>query len=44
VEDGLIEVSTDGTNAITLDLSKLTFIDSTRLRTVLAARGNRHLT
>ena len=35
----LLKISTDGTRSFTLDLSRLTFIDSTGIRTVLAAKG-----
>jgi len=35
----LLKISADGTRSFTLDLSGLTFIDSTGIRAVLAARG-----
>ena len=35
----LLKISADGTRSFTLDLSRLTFIDSTGIRAVLAARG-----
>jgi len=35
----LLQISADGTKSFTIDLSGLTFIDSTGIRAVLAARG-----
>ena len=35
----LLKIRADGTSSFTLDLSGVTFIDSTGIRTVLAARG-----
>ena len=35
----MLKISTDGAKSFTLDLSRLTFIDSTGIRAVLAARG-----
>src|SRR2546427_1611500 len=35
----MLKISTDGTRSFALDLSGLTFIDSTGIRAVLAARG-----
>jgi anti-sigma B factor antagonist len=35
----LLKISADGTRSFTLDLSRVTFIDSTGVRAVLAARG-----
>jgi len=35
----LLQIRADGTNSFTLDLSGVTFIDSTGIRAVLAARG-----
>ena len=35
----LLKISADGTRSFTLDLSGVTFIDSTGIRAVLAARG-----
>ena len=35
----LLQIGADGTRSFTLDLSRLTFIDSTGIRAILAARG-----
>lgn len=39
LDAAIAEVCTDGTNAVVLDLSKLTFMDSTGIHVVLVAKG-----